>query len=352
MGNLMLCEQIADGASAPSDAIVTWKDGKGVDYCVRPQATRLPVPEYNPANGPVIPWNYSSALFEIGHDVLIKVKWGRQFLRDDGSSWDNEGLAMRLVREQAPSVPVPEAIHHWFDKEWDRYFLITRRIHGVSVDSAWFKLHPEDHLQLAKELAAHTKAVAEIKAPLFQRLDGKNKEDCRLVRLSIQDQIRTVQPGPYTAEEFCENLRKASDGLEPPEFGPEFHLFHNDMGPSNVMISGTDEPHTEGKSHVHVAGIFDWEHAGFYPKFWITLILLIPGLNYVLSLTEEQMQEDMHLYGEYLLALDAELQEVGFQSGFDFEPWWCNHYEAMRKVEERLTEEAKEAKEAKGSGLL
>ena len=350
----MLCEQIADGASAPSDAIVTWKDGKGVDYCVRPQVTRLPVPEYNPANGPVIPWNHSSALFEIGHDVLIKVKWGHHFSQGDGDPWDTEGLAMRLVRERAPSVPVPEAIHYWFDKEWDRYFLITRRIHGVSVDSAWFKLHPEDHLQLVKELAAHTKAIAGIKAPLFQRLNGENQEESVLVGSNIQDQICTAQPGPYTAEEFREHLRKASDGLEPPEFGPEFHLYHNDMGPTNVMISGTDEPHTEGKSHVHIAGIFDWERAGFYPKFWITLVPILPGGGYCLGLTEEQMEEDMSLCSGYVLGMDAALQEVGFQSGFDFGTWWSNHYAAMKKVDERLAQEAKEAKEAKeaeGSGL-
>ena len=33
---------------------------------------------------------------------------------------------------------------------------------------------------------------------------------------------------PFTAEELREQLRKASNGIEPPEFGPEFHLFHRD----------------------------------------------------------------------------------------------------------------------------
>lgn len=114
MGNLMVCERLADGTSAPSDAIVSWKDGQGVDYCLRPQTTRLPVPEYDPANANVIPWNWNSAFFEIGHDVLVKAKYAPV-------GWaKTEGQTMSLVREKAPSVPVPEAIYSWHDKEWDR----------------------------------------------------------------------------------------------------------------------------------------------------------------------------------------------------------------------------------------
>ncbi|SLM35633.1 hypothetical protein LPUS_04966 [Lasallia pustulata] len=115
----MLCERIADGASAPSDAITTWEDGQGVDYCLRPLTTRLPVPPYDDDNAPAVPWNRNTAIFEIGCDVLIKVKYTAVNERS------TEAAAMRLVRELAPSVPVSEAIHFWHDKELEEVFIIT-----------------------------------------------------------------------------------------------------------------------------------------------------------------------------------------------------------------------------------
>ena len=128
MGNLMLCERLSEGTEAPNDTIVTWQDSKGVTYCLRPRKDGNPAPPYNPANGPVIPRHFTSALFEIGADVLIKVRYAPE-------GWPKtEGTALRLVREKAPDIPVPEAIHFWYDKEWIRYFLILRRVHGQTLD--------------------------------------------------------------------------------------------------------------------------------------------------------------------------------------------------------------------------
>ena len=74
MGNLMLCEKT--GGKAPSDAVVTWLDGQGEEYCLRPrpQENQPPVPAYDPANGPFIKRHFTSAIFQIGCDVLVKVK--------------------------------------------------------------------------------------------------------------------------------------------------------------------------------------------------------------------------------------------------------------------------------------
>lgn len=340
MGNLMVCERIAAGASAPSDAITTWKDGHGVDYCLRPQTPRLPVPEYNDANGPAIPWNWSSGIFEIGHDVLVKVKYAPV-------GWPNtEGQSMRLVRERAPSVPVPEAIHSWLDKEWDRYFLITRRVHGVLLDHVWFNLSWNDKWQVVRELAAHTKTLAEIKAPLFQNADGSAVADAYLISNDTLagpvDPIPGGWPGPLTPEEFGQHLREVSDGLEPPETGGDFHFYHSDTSPGNVILSGTDEAQTEGESHVHVVGIIDWERAAFYPKWWITLWITVGGGVY-LSLTEEQMAEDRNQCVEYGSFLSKALVDIGFQPGPDHEEWFSQYLAGRSKVSTRRLKEAKAA---------
>ncbi|KAI4129881.1 MAG: hypothetical protein LQ347_003596 [Umbilicaria vellea] len=343
MGTLMLCERIADGASAPSDAITTWKDGHGVDYCLRPQTTRLPLPEYDEANEPAIPWNWSSGMFEIGHDVLVKVKYAPL-------GWPTtEGQSMRLVRERAPTVPVPEAIHYWIDREWDRYFVITRRVHGVSLDFVWFDLSSNDKGQVIDEIAAYTKTLAEIKSPLFQNADGSAVADARLLGddplLRTYDPNPNGWPGPLTAEELGDYIRTSSEGCEPLEIGPDFHFYHNDPSPGNIIVSGTDEAQTEGESHVHVAGIIDWERAAFFPKWWITLYLLIPGACCV-SLTEKQIMNDFSQRNQYKDFLMEALLGLGFQSGHDYMPWFTKFLVARGKVH------ARRFKEAEAAGLI
>ena len=315
----MLCERIADSVSAPSDTITTWKDGQGVDYCLRPLTTRLPVPPYDDDNAPAIPWNRYTAIFEIGCDVLIKVKYAAV----NGRSTEAE--AMRLVRKLAPSVPVPEAIHSWHDKELERIFIITRRVHGKMLDDIWHSLKLENQKQVAKELATYTKLLAEITAPAFQDVEGHHLANRFLIPYD-SDKLE-----PFTAEEVREHMRQASNGIEPPDFGPEFHLFHANMGPSNVILSGTDEARTKGKSHLHVACIVDWQFAGFYPKFWITTLPLIPIPVYSLSVTLEQMAspELYHWVGSYIHRLRRAMRELGFQNDSNGQSWWIEHYKAM-----------------------
>ena len=317
----MLCERIADGASAASDAITTWKDGQAVDYCLRPLKTRLPVPPYDDDNAPALPWNRNTAIFEIGRDVLVKVKYTAA---DERST---EGKTVRLVRKLVPSVPVPEAIHFWHDKKLERIFIITRRVHGKMADDVWHSLKAEDHVQVARELAAYQKSIAEITAPAFQDVEGHRIPDRHFLPYDGE------WHEPFTAEELREQLRKASNGIEPPEFGPEFHLFHGDLGPSNVILSGMDEPRTEGESHVHVAGIVDWQYAGFYPKFWITTLPLLPHPQYALSVTMEQMESPRysHWVGSYIFCLLTAMGELGFQDDFKGQSWWIAHHAAMGK---------------------
>ncbi|SLM35102.1 Protein kinase-like domain [Lasallia pustulata] len=319
LGGSMLCERVADSVSAPSDAITTWKDGQGVDYCLRPLTTRLPVPPYDNDNAPAIPWNRNTTIFEIGCDVLIKVNYMAANERS------TEGEAMRLVQKLAPSVPVPEAIHFWHDKELERVFIITRRVHGKMLDDVWHSLKREDQKQVVKELAAYTKSLAKITAPAFQDVEGHHLAERCLIPYD-SDKLE-----PFTAEELREHMRNVSNGIEPPEFGPEFHLFHANTSPSNVLLSGTDEARTEGKSHVHVAGIVDWHDAGFYPKFWITTLPFIRHPIYYLSVTQEQLESPKYPYwaGSYRDCLRRAMEKLGFRD--DHLSWWIKHYEGMGK---------------------
>lgn len=199
---------------------------------------------------------------------------------------------------------------------------------------------------MIKELAAHTKVVTAITAPRYQYADGSPTGDGTFLDndpcLRMFDPRPDGWPGPFTAEELREHMREISEGVEPPEFGPDFHLFHNDMSPENVILSGTDEPKEEGKSHVHVAAIIDWAEAAFFPKFWISLRLTIPG-GYFLYLSIEQMETDRDQCAQYIRGLNRELENLGFPHGQDFEPWHKAHDKGYGKVCGRRLKEAKDA---------
>jgi hypothetical protein len=57
-----------------------------------------------------------------------------------------------------------------------------------------------------------------------------------------------------------------------PDIGSCLYYYQADLGPTNIIVS-------EGGD---IAGILDWESAGFYPGFWAGFLLnSIEGLNRV-----------------------------------------------------------------------
>ena len=246
---------------------------------------------------------------------------------------------MNLIRERAPSIPVPENISFWVDKGWDRTFLIMRRVHGVVLDDIFLDLSTTDQIQVTTELADYVKRVSEITAPYLQSADGEPLRSTSLLNHPAPlvedtwDPIHEPLPGPLTVEEFRAGICQGSDGVEPPAMDSEFHLYHNDMSPGNIILSGTDKPKEVGKSHVHVAGIIDWERAGFYPKFWISYHLKVVKPIFYLSLTLEQIETlDSGYYDYYGNNLMLSLERRGFPKSTNLDDWWSRHREGSYKV--------------------
>ena len=352
MGTLMLCERLSEGTKAPSDAIVTWQDGKGVAYCLRPRedSTTTSPPPYDPANAPLIPRHFTSAIFEIGTDVLVKVRWAPE-------GWPRtEGDAIRLVRDKAPEVPVPEAIHYWYDEKWTRYFLILRRVHGQTLDKIWFMLSERDKQAICIQIARHIRRIATITSPIFQHPDGEPLGDLRLMHAEgmtgMWDPVYGGWPGPFSHSELREYLKETSDGVEAPEFEPQFQLYQGDPTPENIIVTGAEtsnaaEPGSLGQ--VRIAGIIDWERAGFYPDFWSLLHPNVPVSGFELSLTMEQIVDDPYQRAQYrdkllsgLAYCDGTNHAARFQA---LNEWWGNFDSGrtrflMKKAQERLKADA------------
>jgi Ser/Thr protein kinase RdoA (MazF antagonist) len=44
---------------------------------------------------------------------------------------------------------------------------------------------------------------------------------------------------------------------------PQFHLYHDDLGPTNIMVDRTE-------NQVRISGIIDWETVAYFPRFFIS----------------------------------------------------------------------------------
>ena len=115
-------------------------------------------------------------------------------------------------------------------------------------------------------------------------------------------------------------MRKASvsDGLEPPEVELEFHFYHCNLSPGNIILTSLEEVEGEERQ-LHVAAIIDWEDTGFHPKFWIPFWVAHPLPTFALWITEAQQSDLRWRYRNTLL--DA-LVQLGFQDGEDLLPRW------------------------------
>ena len=257
---------------------------------------------------------------------------------------------MRLVKERAPDVLLPEAIHFWHDEKWDRYFLIQRRIHGPTINDVWWTLSVRDKWQVSTEIANAIHKLSDITAPRFQDASGEPVADGSLVKLEAVEAsnplgvwalVSGVIPGPFTSSELHEHLLTESDGVEPPEMDAEFHFTHGDLSPGNVILYGTEIPKSKDKSHVHVASIIDWERAAFYPKFWITLYLVHPLGVHRLTLDENQLRENVNLTWEYARMVSGVLVELEWPYGGTMIPWLRKFMEGRNQVSRRRGKEKK-----------
>ena len=171
----------------------------------------------------------------------------------------------------------------------------------------------------------------------------------------IWDPVPGGWPGPFTHDEFHAYLKETTEGLEPPEFDSQFHLYQGDPTPENIIITGAELSQATAltsSSQVHVAAIIDWERAGFYPDFWMLLHPSVPASGFELSTTVEQREKDPSLMVEYrdnLLSALTYLDDPNHLERCEaLDAWWLK-FEPARI--DYLRRKARERREAIAAGL-
>ncbi|MCJ1478842.1 hypothetical protein MMC13_007526 [Lambiella insularis] len=339
IGSSMRCEVSTD-RPVPEDQIASWKDADNVLYCLRPQEPRFaeegPLEQsvYGPVQKPFRSRHWSSEVFVVGKDILIKVKYSPP-------GWYSiEGDALSLVAGQTPEVPIPECIHFWIDRKWNRSFLIMTRIHGVTLDDAWWGLSNEEKESVTDELADYQVEIARtITSPVFKGVNDTVPYkpyyfSAHDYRRGHWDPKSDALSKPLDSEQLREQMSLISGGENIPDIGSQFHLFHGDMNPRNVLLSVGER--IEGKRDVYVAGIIDWEMASYVPHWWLTLFPTLRSSGaYWLIQSMEQNEANPYLMWEYVEFLNSSMVNFGWENGFISAGWFRKYYIGKQREEER-----------------
>ena len=230
-----------------------------------------------------------SALWTIGRGVFCKAK-----------SWDPkmepEDETIAFVKKIAPQISTPEVIHACV--EHDRSFLILRRMEGSTLRDVWASLSLSQRQSVVETIATYCDLLAQNTSKTLGTATGRPVFE---PYLSLTDSFVGL-----LAQNECERYFSVSSE-ECPTIGEDFHFYHPDLGPSNIMIS------KDGK----VAGILDWESAGYYPAFWIaTKPAVSPAFNF-----DPQVPE--HEEHEWRKRLRDELERLGYpQMGEWYMKWF------------------------------
>ena len=291
----MVCERT--NTKPPDDAIAAWEEDQYAYILRTPKDNEIaspPLIELSDTMKIVHEGGTESVVWTIGRQAFCKVKIHI-------ANQESEANTIHFVQKVAPQISTPDVIHTWTER--DRSFLLLKRIQGSTLRDAWTHLTPSQRTTAVETVARYCDLLARHTSPKLRSVTGKPLLE---PFLAIH---KSELIGPLTHEDCLRHFSFPSPDC--PALEAEFPFYHPDLGPSNIIIS----------SDGSVAGIIDWEAAGYYPRFWIaTKPAFSPGLDF-----------DPPVAGfedaEWRRRLRAELEKLGFpQAGV----WYMNWKETRR----------------------
>ncbi|KAH8690434.1 kinase-like domain-containing protein [Talaromyces proteolyticus] len=197
-------------------------------------------------------------VWSIGSDVILKDR------PDEGSKATIEAKTLDFLAKSTAAmnieIPAPKHIRDWVDRD-GRYFTLTERIQGQTLEQAWPSLSESQKISIADQ-------VVQVRKQLRSNF--------------ISTTIQTIDQGPcypgllfldmkpygpfYSEQELWDALALAYDNLPQSIFenlkkrfpkSEPFVLTHCDLNLGNIMVR-------DGK----VVGILDWEYAAYLPVWY------------------------------------------------------------------------------------
>lgn len=226
----------------------------------------------------------------IGTNTFCKVKAWCEGLEPENDT-------IRIGARKAPCIPVPEVIYSWVDHDWNRSFLILKRVGGQTLRDSWPQLSLPQKSQIARQVAKYCSTLAGITSLTFESATGRGVLEPFLTG-AAEPSHPSWKPrplGPFSVGDLNSYLPRQSD-THRPDIGLSLHFYPAYLGPGNIMVSEKGS----------VEGILDWESAGFYPRCWIALKPMLSA-GFYLSPTEGTKRE------EWRDLLGSTLKKEGFE---------------------------------------
>ena len=250
----MICSKVAAKDIQPLNSIASWQDGDNAFHLLPQDPLRAIPTEGDSAIDRIKECGTGGSVWGIGNEMICKVKsWceGRQL----------EATTIHFVRENYPDLPLPEVIYSWIDISLKRTFLILKRVHARTIETAWPHLSVNQRSNIADEIAQHCFNLTAKTSSRYETVSGSGVLEYFLME-SPPASHPTWLPmnlGPFSFEEMKNHMTEISSET-PPELSEMFHFYHPDLGPTNILVSDDGN---------NIATIIDWEAAAYFPLFWV-----------------------------------------------------------------------------------
>ncbi|KAE8154451.1 kinase-like protein [Aspergillus avenaceus] len=194
-------------------------------------------------------------VWSIGSDVILKER------PDVGPKL--EVPTLRFL-EGHPEIPYPKVLRDWVDSD-GRYFVLTERIQGQTLEQAWASLSQTQKTAIADEVIEVRKKLRSITSHTIEAVDrspsypgllfsdsephGPFNSDSEIwdaLSLTIHDPLKQALP-----PRALENLRKRMPACEP------YVLTHCDLNLGNILVKDRE-----------LEGLLDWEFSAYFPVWY------------------------------------------------------------------------------------
>ncbi|OTB01742.1 hypothetical protein M426DRAFT_265684 [Hypoxylon sp. CI-4A] len=171
----------------------------------------------------------------------------------------HEAANLRFLNEKASlSVPIPKITQEW--TEDNRYFTITSRVEGETLEEAWPKLSEQDKDRIATQVAEGLAELRQLKSDRIEAVGGKPLYGGLFIDgkvgqqpLSSDDELWDTMVKPLTSVDD-EKLKILRDNM--PQCTP-YTFTHADLTNCNIMVKDGN-----------FSGFIDFERSGFFPVWY------------------------------------------------------------------------------------
>ncbi|KAL3418583.1 hypothetical protein PVAG01_10299 [Phlyctema vagabunda] len=271
IGSLMIGKVVRDGESIPSDAVCTWSTGD-VTFCLQKRAEPRAKEDIDEDSFLLYHEENSGAEMLVREGVWSMGPHLEIFCK--AKPWaegvTTEADTIRWINKNIPSVPTPEVLYDWVDKNWNRSIMIMKRVPGQIYQKAWPHLTHEQRLHVADQVAGHLRTLSEWTSDYAETVLGTARTG--IFSLREHDVLPIWKPRiePRTSrKDYYAFLRRENEtmGFEMPIPGAEEPLVlqHGFVTPFNFLVSLPPN----SSQMPQVTGIIGWRGAGYSPKYEI-----------------------------------------------------------------------------------